>query len=75
MPALQTPVYFLEGKYDFTCATSLVGNYLEKLQAPVKGFYQFESSAHSPLLQQPKTARRNLERDVLTHSTDSADLR
>jgi pimeloyl-ACP methyl ester carboxylesterase len=75
VPALQIPVYFLEGKYDYTCVTSLARDYFEQLQAPVKGFYEFDNSAHSPLLEEPQEAHRILEHDVLTGSTTLADLR
>ncbi len=75
VPALQIPVYFLEGKYDYTAVTSLARDYFEQLQAPVKGFYEFDNSAHSPLLEQPHDAHRILEHDVLTGSTTLADLR
>jgi pimeloyl-ACP methyl ester carboxylesterase len=75
VPALQIPVYFLEGKYDYTCVTSLARDYFEQLQAPVKGFYVFDNAAHSPLLEEPQDAHRILEHDVLTGSTTLADLR
>ncbi len=74
-PALQIPVYFLEGKYDYTCVTSLAKDYFEQLQAPAKGFYLFENSAHSPVLEEPEAARRILEHDVLAGGTSLADLR
>lgn len=75
VPALQTPVYFLEGKYDYTAVTSLARDYFEQLQAPAKGFYVFDNSAHSPLLEEPQDARRILEHDVLAGTTSMADLR
>jgi len=31
----------------------------------VKGFYVFDNSAHSPLLEEPQQAHRILEHDVL----------
>lgn len=74
VPALQVPVYFLEGRFDLTCVTSLARVYLEQLQAPVKGFYEFQRSAHSPLLEEPFQARRVLEQDVLAGTTTLADL-
>jgi pimeloyl-ACP methyl ester carboxylesterase len=61
IPALQIPVYFLEGKYDYTCVTSLARDYFQQLQAPVKGFHVFGNSAHSPLLEEPQEAHRILE--------------
>jgi len=75
VPALEIPVYFLEGRFDYTCVTSLARGYLEQLQAPVKGFYLFRNSAHSPLLEEPRKAHRILERDVLAGANILADLR
>ena len=74
VPALQIPVYFLEGRYDYTCVTSLARDYFQQLEAPVKGFYLFDNSAHCPLLEQPQVGRRVLEQDVLTGTTSLADL-
>jgi pimeloyl-ACP methyl ester carboxylesterase len=74
VPALQIPVYFIEGKYDYTCAISLARDYFEKLQAPVKGFYVFDDSAHSPLLEEPRKAHRVVEHDILTGRTALADV-
>jgi pimeloyl-ACP methyl ester carboxylesterase len=34
VPKLELPVYFLEGKYDYTCATELARDYFRKLDAP-----------------------------------------
>ena len=48
VPALQIPVYFLEGKFDYTCVTSLARDYFEQLRAPVKGFYIFDSPRTAP---------------------------
>lgn len=33
-------------------------HYFEKLHAPVKGFYTFENSAHSPALDEPEKMQR-----------------
>jgi pimeloyl-ACP methyl ester carboxylesterase len=68
VPRLDVPAYFLEGAHDYTCVTSLAHDYFEALEAPVKGFYLFEHSAHSPLLEEPQRARRILQDDVLGHS-------
>ncbi|HRK45040.1 MAG TPA: alpha/beta hydrolase [Nocardioides sp.] len=75
VPALEIPVYFLEGHYDYTCVTALARDYFQQLQAPVKGFYTFDNSAHSPLLEEPQEAHRILEHDVLAGSTILDDLR
>ncbi len=75
VPALQIPVYFLEGTYDHTAATSLAKDYFEGLHAPVKGFYVFDNSAHSPVLEEPQQAHRIVEQDVMAGKTTLADLR
>lgn len=75
VPALRLPVYLLEGAHDHTCVTSLAKDYLERLDAPVKGLYVFDGSAHSPLLEEPAKAHRIMEQDVLTGRTSLADLR
>jgi pimeloyl-ACP methyl ester carboxylesterase len=59
VPKLDIPVYFFEGIYDYTCSYTLAKDYFEVLQAPVKGFYTFEKSAHSRFLKNPKKCRRS----------------
>jgi pimeloyl-ACP methyl ester carboxylesterase len=73
VPRLEVPVYFLEGAYDYTCATRLAQEYFEALDAPVKRFYLFEDSAHSPLLEEPQRARQILQDDVLGGSRAASD--
>jgi esterase/lipase len=46
---LKIPIYFFHGVYDYTVSYTLAKNYYEKIHAPVKEFYTFEQSAHSPL--------------------------
>lgn len=60
VPTLAVPVYFLHGVYDYTCSYALAQDYLARLQAPLKGFYTFERSAHSPNLEQPEKVLRIL---------------
>jgi pimeloyl-ACP methyl ester carboxylesterase len=71
--ALEIPTYFFEGKYDYTCAYPLAKDYFEKLQAPVKGFYTFEQSAHTPLFEEPERVQKILQEDVLTGANHLAD--
>ena len=61
---IKIPVYFLAGKYDYTCCYSLQKEYFKQLQAPVKGFYTFENSAHSPLFEEPEKGMKILCEDV-----------
>lgn len=73
VPALEIPVYFLEGRYDYTCSYSLAKEYFLKLKAPVKGFYTFEYSAHSPIFEEPQKARTIFRQDILTGSNEFSD--
>lgn len=56
----ELPVYFLEGKYDYTCSYYLANDYYSNLTAPIKGFYTFEYSAHSPIFEEPEKMREVL---------------
>ena len=67
---LEIPVYFLHGVYDFTCAYPLAKDYFEKLDAPVKGFYTFEESAHSPMFEEPDKVQKILLEDVLAGTSN-----
>ena len=69
------PVYFLEGVYDYTCNYAVAREYFETVTAPVKGFYTFEQSAHSPIFEEPEKVRRILREDVLTGTNRLADLK
>lgn len=70
---LQIPVYFVSGKYDLTVSHSLAKSYLTKIKAPVKGFYLFEHSAHSPLFEEPDKFVRIMRTDVLNGQASLAD--
>lgn len=70
---LEIPTYFLHGKYDYTCAYPLAKGYFEKLDAPLKGFYTFEESAHSPKFEEPEKMRQILLEDVLAETNKLAD--
>lgn len=63
---LAIPTYFMHGVFDYTCSYTLAKSYFEKLSAPVKGFYQFEHSAHSPLFEEPEKMQAILREDVLS---------
>ena len=70
---LDIPIYFLEGIYDYTCNYTLAKDYFGKIDAPVKGFYTFEESAHSPIFEEPEKAQRILREDVLIGTNKLAD--
>jgi pimeloyl-ACP methyl ester carboxylesterase len=71
--ALDIPVYFFSGKYDFTVNINLSKAYLNKLHAPLKGFYSFSNSAHSPLFEEPRRVRQIIEEDILKNQNSLAD--
>ena len=70
---LKIPVYFFHGIYDYTCAYPLARDYFDMLQAPLKGFYTFKDSAHSPMFEEPEKMKQILRDDVLMGSTRLAD--
>ncbi|HEU4909160.1 MAG TPA: hypothetical protein VFT17_09860, partial [Propionibacteriaceae bacterium] len=59
--------------YDYTCSYPLAKRYSEQLKAPLKGFYTFERSAHSPIFEEPDRAGRILRDDVLAGVNNLAD--
>jgi len=70
---LEIPVYFISGRYDYTVNYDLSKAYLQQIQAPVKGHYTFEQSAHSPLFEEPKKFLKIIMEDVKNGTTDLAD--
>jgi pimeloyl-ACP methyl ester carboxylesterase len=67
------PVYFLHGIHDYTVTLPETKAYFERLKAPVKGFYTFQASAHSPMFEEPERMRRILEQDVFEGTNSLAD--
>ncbi len=70
---LEIPVYFFHGIYDYTVSYVLARDYFEKLKAPLKGFYTFEHSAHSPVFEQPEIASQIFKNDILKGMNNLAD--
>lgn len=73
VPDVGVPVYFLHGVHDYTCSYALARAYFEGLNAPTKGFYSFESSAHSPIFEEPQRTQLIVREDVLQGTTRLAD--
>jgi pimeloyl-ACP methyl ester carboxylesterase len=74
VPELRIPVYFFSGIYDYTVSYTLARDYFEKLKAPLKGFYTFERSAHSPMFEEPEKVQRIVREDVLVGTNSLADI-
>lgn len=70
---LDLPVYICQGRYDLTASYGEAKTYCRQIAAPVKGFYTFEESAHSPLFEEPRRMRRILAQDVLAGTATLAD--
>ena len=73
IPKLKIPIYFFSGKYDLTVNIDLSKAYLTKLKAPLKGFYTFNNSAHSPLFEESALVRKIIETDILKNKNSLAD--
>lgn len=73
LPEITIPVYFFEGQHDYTCTYSVAKEYFATLKAPVKGFYTFEQSAHSPMFEEPMKMQQILREDVLNGANRLAD--
>ncbi|HSW54228.1 MAG TPA: alpha/beta hydrolase, partial [Ignavibacteriaceae bacterium] len=67
------PIYFFHGLYDYTCSYELAKKYFATINAPIKGFYTFDQSAHSPLFEEPEKMNRILINDVKNLRIDLAD--
>jgi pimeloyl-ACP methyl ester carboxylesterase len=70
---LAVPAYFFHGAYDYTVSYPLAKAFFHKLKAPVKGFYTFAQSAHSPVFEEPERACEIMRHDVLAGSVSMAD--
>jgi pimeloyl-ACP methyl ester carboxylesterase len=51
--AVQVPVYFFLGRYDYNTPSELAATYLQTLSAPSKKLVWFEESGHFPFLEEP----------------------
>ncbi len=52
--SMRVPVYIFQGTYDNTTPYSLAKEFYQQLKAPQKGFFSFENSAHSPIMEEPE---------------------
>ena len=72
---LDVPTYFFSGVYDYTVNYKMSEEYLVQLEAPVKGFYLFEYSAHSPIFEEPKKVTQIIESDILLKTNTLANTK
>ena len=67
------PIYFFHGIHDYTVSYTLAKQYHEELHAPLKGFYTFKNSAHSPIFEETEIVKRIIRTDVLKGVNTLAD--
>jgi pimeloyl-ACP methyl ester carboxylesterase len=65
IPEIEIPVYFFHGIHDYTVSYVLAKEYFGRLKAPIKAFYTFNESAHSPMFEEPEKMLSILREDVL----------
>ena len=75
VPKIDIPVYFFHGVFDYTVSYVLAKDYFEKLKAPLKGFYTFKQSAHSPLFEEPERMKQIFQEDILKGKNNLADIK
>ncbi len=73
IPRLEVPVHLFHGRHDRTCSYRQAQAFCDQLDAPVKGFYTFPESAHSPVFEEPAHARFLLMTDVLHGTAEHCD--
>lgn len=73
VPKLDIPIYFFHGVYDYTVSYTLSKEYFEKIEAPIKGFYTIEKSAHSPLFEEPEKMLQIMQQDIVRGINSLAD--
>jgi hypothetical protein len=49
--------------------------YLVQLEAPVKGFYLFENSAHSPIFEEPNKVAQIIKSDIFLNTNTLTDIK
>jgi pimeloyl-ACP methyl ester carboxylesterase len=54
IPSQKIPVYILQGVSDYETSYAIAKEYFDSLNAPVKKFFTFENSAHSPNFEEPE---------------------
>jgi pimeloyl-ACP methyl ester carboxylesterase len=72
---LEVPTYFLSGAFDYTVNYKMTEEYLKQIEAPIKGFYLFKNSAHSPIFEEPNKVTQIIENDILKRTNNLADIK
>ena len=70
IPEQRIPVYIMNGIYDYQTTYNQAKKYFDNLKAPVKKFYTFENSAHSPLFEEQGKFKNILINEVLKENIE-----
>lgn len=72
--SVEIPIYFLHGIFDYTVNYSLAKEYFYNIIAPIKGFYTFSNSAHSPIFEEPENVIKILLEDIIKKENNLSDI-
>jgi pimeloyl-ACP methyl ester carboxylesterase len=72
VPVQKIPVYILQGTSDYQTSYEIAKEYFESLQAPLKKFFSFENSAHSPIFEEPKKFEKILKEILLEQQMEGS---
>ncbi|KAB8139344.1 alpha/beta fold hydrolase [Gracilibacillus oryzae] len=64
--SFEIPVYIMQGKYDYQTTYNEAKRFFELIRAPHKKMYTFESSAHTPFLEEQDKFTKLFLQEVLT---------
>ncbi len=70
---LDVPIYFFSGVYDYTVNYEMAEEYFDQIKAPIKGFYLFKNSAHSPIFEEPDKVAQIIKNDIIKNTNELAD--
>ncbi len=65
LPSQQIPVYIMQGTSDYQTAYVIAKEYFDSLRTPLKKFFPFENSAHSPIFEEPEKFEQILKEILL----------
>ena len=70
---IDIPIYFLHVIFDYTVNYSLTKEYFNSINSPIKGFYTFNNSAHSPIFEDPMKVIKIILEDVFKKENKLSD--
>ncbi len=77
-PRFEIPFYVFQGIYDYQVSYALAKKYADAIEAPRKGFFTFDNSAHSPNMEEPEkfiSLVKALHAEIITKFGDNNNSR